>query len=209
MRNQFRAWREFMTSSDERATDHRRARALRTHEARLIDEKRFDEWYELFTDDALLLGAGGARADRPAHHNSLAYEDKLLLKLRIERLKSPLAYSQQPASRCLHVLQEPDIEKARPRRRRVPDAHAVHLHRDAGRRVAALRRDRLAHARLVGRTAAHPAEARRHPELRRRPALDPALPVKSTTRRQFVHRYAAAPASAGRSPSGCSTRAMR
>lgn len=23
------------------------------HEARLIDEKRFDEWYELFADDAL------------------------------------------------------------------------------------------------------------------------------------------------------------
>jgi len=32
--------------------------------------------------------------------------------LRIERLKSPLAYSQKPASRCLHVLQEPEIEKA-------------------------------------------------------------------------------------------------
>jgi 3-phenylpropionate/cinnamic acid dioxygenase small subunit len=44
-------------------------------------------------------------------HNSLAYEDKLLLKLRIERLKSPRAYSQRPPSRCLHVLQEPDVEK--------------------------------------------------------------------------------------------------
>ena len=48
----------------------------------------------------------------PLLHNSLAYEDKLLLRLRIERMKSPLAYSQRPASRCLHVLQEPDIEKA-------------------------------------------------------------------------------------------------
>jgi hypothetical protein len=31
----------------------------------------------------------------PLLQNSLAYEDKLLLKLRIERLKSPLAYSQR------------------------------------------------------------------------------------------------------------------
>ncbi|HJV10505.1 MAG TPA: aromatic-ring-hydroxylating dioxygenase subunit beta, partial [Burkholderiales bacterium] len=44
-------------------------------------------------------------------HNSLAYEDKLLLKLRIERLKLPTAYSQKPQSRCLHVLQAPEVEK--------------------------------------------------------------------------------------------------
>ena len=31
-------------------------------EARLLDEKRFDEWYELFTDDALLLDAAHARS---------------------------------------------------------------------------------------------------------------------------------------------------
>ena len=79
-------------------------------EARLLDEKRLDEWYELFTDDAhYWVPAGHDQAD-PLNHNSLAYEDKLLLQLRIERLKSPLAYSQKPASRCLHVLQEPEIE---------------------------------------------------------------------------------------------------
>ena len=82
------------------------------HEARLIDEKRFDEWYELFTDDAHYWVPAVHGQQDPLLENSLAYEDKLLLKLRIERLKSPLAYSQRPASRCQHVLQEPDIEKA-------------------------------------------------------------------------------------------------
>src|SRR5439155_886701 len=82
------------------------------HEARLIDEKRFDEWYELFTDDAYYWVPAAPGQTDPLLHNSLAYEDKLLLRLRIERMKSPLAYSQRPASRCLHVLQEPDIEKA-------------------------------------------------------------------------------------------------
>src|SRR5207245_4829769 len=82
------------------------------NEARLIDERRFDEWYELFTDDAHYWVPAAPGQIDPLLHNSLAYEDKLLLKLRIERLKSPLAYSQRPASRCLHVLQEPDIEKA-------------------------------------------------------------------------------------------------
>ena len=81
-------------------------------EARLLDEKRFDEWYELFTDDAYYWVPLVPGQTDPLAHNSLAYEDKLLLKLRIERLKQPTAYSQKPASRCLHVLQAPDVEKA-------------------------------------------------------------------------------------------------
>ena len=81
-------------------------------EARLLDEKRFDEWYELFADDAhywVPLTPGQPDASQ---HNSLAYEDKLLLQLRIERLKRPNAFSQKPASRCHHLLQAPEIEKA-------------------------------------------------------------------------------------------------
>ena len=81
-------------------------------EARLLDEKRFDEWYELFTEDAYYWVPAVHGQKSPLTENSLAYEDKLLLQLRVVRLKSPLAYSQKPASRCLHVLQEPEIEKA-------------------------------------------------------------------------------------------------
>ena len=80
-------------------------------EARLLDEKRFDEWYELFTDDGYYWVPLSPGQTDPLAHNSLAYEDKLLLKLRIERLKLPTAYSQKPQSRCLHVLQAPEVEK--------------------------------------------------------------------------------------------------
>jgi 3-phenylpropionate/cinnamic acid dioxygenase small subunit len=80
-------------------------------EARLIDEKRFDEWYELFSEDAHYWVPAAPRQADPLLHNSLAYEDKLLLKLRVERLKSDRAYSLHPEIRCLHVLQEPDVEK--------------------------------------------------------------------------------------------------
>jgi len=83
-------------------------------EARLIDEQRFDEWYELFTDDAYYWVPAAPGQTDPLSHNSIAYEDKLLLQLRIERLRSPLAYSQKPASRCLHVLQTPEVEKSDP-----------------------------------------------------------------------------------------------
>ena len=85
-------------------------------EARLIDEKRFDEWYELFTEDAYYWVPLVPGQTDPLAHNSLAYEDRLLLKLRIERLKLPTAYAQKPASRCHHVLQAPELEKSDPAR---------------------------------------------------------------------------------------------
>jgi len=79
-------------------------------EARLIDEKGFEEWYDLYAEDAFYWVP--LTHDQPDGENytSLAYEDKLLLRLRIERLKSPRAFSQQPPSRCLHVLQRPEVE---------------------------------------------------------------------------------------------------
>jgi len=81
-------------------------------EARLLDEKRFDDWYRLFTEDAFYWVPLTPGQPDPLRHNSLAYEDKLMLQLRIERLKSPRAFSQQPASRCHHLLQTPEVEKA-------------------------------------------------------------------------------------------------
>ena len=79
-------------------------------EARLLDEKRFDEWYDLFTEDGYYWVPLAHDQVDPLDHTSLAYEDRLLLKLRIERLKSPRAFSQQPPSRCHHLLQMPEVE---------------------------------------------------------------------------------------------------
>lgn len=84
------------------------------HEARLIDEKRFDEWYELFTDDALYWMPLSRDQPLGESHTSLLYEDKLLLKVRIERLRHPNAFSQQQPSFCQHVLQQPALESGDP-----------------------------------------------------------------------------------------------
>jgi len=80
-------------------------------EAALLDAGRFDDWLALFAEDGhyWVPLQGAAQAD-PFSHNSLAYEDRLLLQLRIERLKNPRAHSQHPASHCQHVLQRSRIE---------------------------------------------------------------------------------------------------
>ena len=89
-------------------------------EARLLDEKRYDEWYALFTDDAFYWVPLAPGQTDPLNHTSLAYEDKLLLQLRIERLRSPRAHSQKPASRSHHLLQLPEVEKSEPPSRGKP-----------------------------------------------------------------------------------------
>ena len=87
------------------------ARDFVAAEAALLDAGRFDDWLALFAEDGdywvPLLGA--AQAD-PHSHNSIAYEDRMLLQLRVDRLKNPRAHSQHPRSHCQHVLQRSIVE---------------------------------------------------------------------------------------------------
>ena len=80
-------------------------------EARLLDAKRYEEWNALFTDDAIYWVPLVPNQPEGLDHTSHLYEDKLLRELRIERLKSPRAFSQQPPSRCHHLLQTPTVER--------------------------------------------------------------------------------------------------
>ena len=80
-----------------------------TREARLLDEKRWDEWHDLFTEDGHYWVPLTRDQPDAELHTSLAYEDKLLLRLRIERLRRGPP-SQHPESWSQHVLQAPEIE---------------------------------------------------------------------------------------------------
>jgi 3-phenylpropionate/cinnamic acid dioxygenase small subunit len=84
------------------------------YEARLIDEKRFDEWYDLFTATAFYWMPLTRGQPDALNHTSLFYEDKLLLKIRIERLRNPRSFSQSQPSYSQHVLQRPGIEQFDP-----------------------------------------------------------------------------------------------
>ena len=80
------------------------------NESHLLDTRRYEEWNALFTDDAFYWVPLVPDQEDGLNHTSHLYEDKLLRELRIERLKSPRAFSQQPASRCHHLLQTPTVE---------------------------------------------------------------------------------------------------
>jgi 3-phenylpropionate/cinnamic acid dioxygenase small subunit len=84
------------------------------HECQLLDEQRFTEWNALFTDDAYYWVPLAQDQPDGINQTSHMYEDKLLRELRIQRLQSPRAFSQQPPSRCHHLLQTPTVERYEP-----------------------------------------------------------------------------------------------
>lgn len=90
-------------------TDADSLAAFAYDEARLIDERRLDEWYELFADDGIYWMPLSRGQPDGINHTSLFYEDKLLLRIRIERLKNPRSFSQHRPSHCQHVLQPPRV----------------------------------------------------------------------------------------------------
>jgi 3-phenylpropionate/cinnamic acid dioxygenase small subunit len=92
--------------------------AFVVREARLLDDKLYEEWNALWTDDGIYWVPLVPGQPDGIHHTSHLYEDKLLRTLRVERLKSPRAYSQQPPSRAHHLLQTPTLESADPQTQR-------------------------------------------------------------------------------------------
>ena len=79
-------------------------------EAQAARRARLRRLERLFTDDAYYWVPLQHGQPDGLNHTSHMYEDKLLRELRIERLKSPRAFSQQPISRCHHLLQQPNAE---------------------------------------------------------------------------------------------------
>ena len=83
-------------------------------EARMLDDQRFEDWLALFTEDAYYWMPLAHDQQDPKLHTSLMYEDKLLLRVRIERLSGQRTFSQQPKRRCHHLLQAPTVETSHP-----------------------------------------------------------------------------------------------
>jgi len=83
-------------------------------EARMLDEQRFEDWMALFAEDGYYWMPLSHNQTDPRLQGSLMYEDKLLLQVRIERLSGQRTFSQEPKSRCHHLLARPEIEIRHP-----------------------------------------------------------------------------------------------
>ncbi len=80
------------------------------HEARLLDDARFDDWLALFTADGWYWVPSEPEQGNPHDTVSLMYDDRRLLETRVRRLASPRIYSQEPRSRTSRMVSNVSIE---------------------------------------------------------------------------------------------------
>ena len=79
-------------------------------EARLLDERRFEEWLALFADDGVYWVPAEPDQRSPLDRLSLFYEDKALLDVRIRQIRHPRYYAQAPQTRTRHVIGNVELE---------------------------------------------------------------------------------------------------
>jgi benzoate/toluate 1,2-dioxygenase beta subunit len=82
------------------------------HEAQLLDERRFRDWMALFADDGTYWVPAAPDQESPFDQASLFYDDRELMKTRIERLEHPRIHVQTPPSRTAHLVGNAIVEHA-------------------------------------------------------------------------------------------------
>jgi 3-phenylpropionate/cinnamic acid dioxygenase small subunit len=86
------------------AVDRARLEEFILHEARLLDERRFRDWMALFADDGTYWVPAVPEQQSPFDQASLFYDDRDLMRTRIERLEHPRIHVQTPPSRTAHLV---------------------------------------------------------------------------------------------------------
>jgi 3-phenylpropionate/cinnamic acid dioxygenase small subunit len=74
------------------------------HEVRLLDERRFRDWMALFAEDGTYWVPAVPDQQSPFDQASLFYDDRDLMRTRIERLEHPRIHVQTPPSRTVHLV---------------------------------------------------------------------------------------------------------
>ncbi|HVJ12264.1 MAG TPA: aromatic-ring-hydroxylating dioxygenase subunit beta [Burkholderiales bacterium] len=74
------------------------------HEARLLDTQRYEEWLELFTDDATYWLPLERDQKDPVESSSIIHDDRTLLELRVKQARHPRAHARLPLSRTVHQV---------------------------------------------------------------------------------------------------------
>jgi 3-phenylpropionate/cinnamic acid dioxygenase small subunit len=132
-----------------RDVDAAEARAIERflyREARLLDERRFDEWRDLFAEDGVYWVPLKPEQTDPLRHASIIYDDRAAMATRFRRLAHPRAYAQIPPSRTVHVVTNVYVDAADPAKGEIDVLSALQVtefHQGEQRHYAARCRHRL------------------------------------------------------------------
>jgi benzoate/toluate 1,2-dioxygenase beta subunit len=88
-----------------------RCRQLLAREARLLDERRYEDWLALFAPECLYWIPGSPAGD-PRREVAIAFDDRRQLEGRIFRLRTGYAWAQVPPSRTARVVSNVEVFRA-------------------------------------------------------------------------------------------------
>lgn len=83
-------------------------------ECQLLDERHFEDWLELFTEDAYYWCPTQPDQKSPLDTVSIFYDTRELLETRIKRLRHPNIHVQTPPSRTRHIVSSIRLEDGAP-----------------------------------------------------------------------------------------------
>jgi benzoate/toluate 1,2-dioxygenase beta subunit len=84
--------------------DFRAVEEFLYREAMLLDEKRWQEWLELYTEDCFYWVPSVMGQADPINTISLFAENRMMMEMRIIRVTHPRAFSQEFPTRTSHVV---------------------------------------------------------------------------------------------------------
>ena len=79
-------------------------------EVGLLDDRKFEEWTDLFTDDGYYWAPATPDQDDPRSSLSLFFDDVTMMRTRFARLRHPRVHSQIPPSRTSHMVSNVTID---------------------------------------------------------------------------------------------------
>ncbi|HMN71785.1 MAG TPA: aromatic-ring-hydroxylating dioxygenase subunit beta [Rhodoblastus sp.] len=74
------------------------------HEARLADEHRYEEWEDLWTDDAVYWAPANGDDIDPEQQMSIIYDNRSRIGVRVRQLLSGKRYTQDPRSGLRRII---------------------------------------------------------------------------------------------------------
>lgn len=90
--------------AESRLGDRGAIEAFLIRESTLLDDRRFEDWRELFDEDGYYWVPLLPEHTDPGAQAALFYDDRRMMQTRIERLRNPHIHAQTPPHRTCHVI---------------------------------------------------------------------------------------------------------
>jgi 3-phenylpropionate/cinnamic acid dioxygenase small subunit len=94
--------------------EQRRIEAFLIYEAELLDNRRFEEWEQLFDEDGYYWVPTRPDQENPYDELSIFFDDRQLMRTRIARLRHPRMHVEDPPTRAVRLVGSIRVEPEAP-----------------------------------------------------------------------------------------------